>query len=471
MTGAGAPWFHAFEWLEFIRHESLLFVCFWFTVATIDGLVVDIRWLWLRLTGRGRAMRVRPGVEAMELHGPAAVLVPAWQESGVIGTMIAHTLQVWAHRDFRLYIGCYCNDPATVGAALAAAGNDPRVRVVVHEAEGPTTKADCLNRLYRALCFDEARCGMPFRSVVLHDAEDMVHPAGLIAIDRALDYADYVQLPVRPELQTSSRWVAGHYADEFLEAHAKDLVVRDSLGAALPAAGVGCGFSRAILERLASMGRTSLGHGPFAAECLTEDYELGVLVTRAGGKGRFLRLRDSHGGLIATRSFFPARFDEAVRQKTRWIHGIAFQSWERLGWHLRPVEIWMTIRDRRGPLTALVLAIAYAQILIEGLLMLARAGGLYAGIALPPFLAVILTVNLLFFGWRAMLRYTFTAREYGSVEGLRAVLRIPIANIIAIMAGTRAFANYLRSFTGGTVRWDKTAHDIHPATLHSSVPV
>lgn len=468
MTGAGEPWFlTGIEWLQFVRRESLLFVCFWFTIATIDGVVVDVWWLWLRLTGRGRAMRVRPGVEAMELSGRAAVMVPAWQESQVIGAMIAHTLRAWSQREFRLYIGCYGNDAATVAAATRAAGKDPRVRVVVHGAEGPTTKADCLNRLYRAICSDEARSGVRFRSVVLHDAEDMVHSAGLVAIDRALDYADYVQLPVRPELQADSRWVAGHYADEFLEAHAKDLVVRDSLGAALPAAGVGCGFSRAILEELSRMGRAA-GHGPFAAECLTEDYELGVLVTRNGGKGRFLRLRDSDGQLIATRSFFPARFDEAVRQKTRWVHGIAFQGWERLGWHYRPVELWMAIRDRRGPLTALVLSVACIQILAEGVLLLARVTGLHPGVALPPFLEVMLMINLIFFAWRAVLRYAFTAREYGAAEGLRAVLRIPIANLIAIMAGSRAFANYLRSFSGAAVQWDKTAHDIHPAT-HSSV--
>lgn len=472
MTGAGGPWFQvSFEWLQFVRHEMLLFVCFWFTIATIDGLVVDLRWLWLRLTGRGQAVVLRPGVEGGELAGPAAVMVPAWQESEVIGTMIGHTLRAWTQRELRLYIGCYGNDAATVAAAVAAAGSDPRVRIVVHEAQGPTTKADCLNRLYRAVCSDEARRGVRFRSVVLHDAEDMVHPAGLIAIDQMLDHADYVQLPVRPELQADSRWVAGHYADEFLEAHAKDLVVRDSLGAALPAAGVGCGFSRAILHDLSSMGRTTAGQGPFAAECLTEDYELGVLVTRVGGKGRFLRLRDSNGALIATRSFFPARLDDAVRQKTRWIHGIAFQGWERLGWHFRPVEIWMAIRDRRGPLTALVLALAYIQILIEVGLMLARAAGVHEGVSLPPFLGTILLANLAFFVWRAVLRYGFTAHEYGWAEGFRAVLRIPIANIIAIMAGTRAFMNYLRSFSGGTVRWDKTSHDIHPAAPRSSVAV
>lgn len=379
MTGTDEFWLRdVFDWMQFARHELLLFAAFWFIVVSLDELVVDARWLWLRLRGRGDALPLPSGVETMELAGRAAVIVPAWREAEVIGAMITHTLHAWPHSELRLYVGCYCNDPATLAAAIDAAGCDPRIRIVVHGAEGPTTKADCLNRLYEALSADEARNGVKFRSVVIQDAEDMVHPAGLLAIDRALEHADFVQLPVRPELQPHSRWVGGHYADEFAEAHARDLVVRDSLGAGLPAAGVGCGFSRATLAALAHTGRNGSGSGPFSAECLTEDYELGLMVARAGGKGRFLRLRDSEGALVATRSFFPAHFHDAVRQKARWMHGIAFQGWDRLGWCFRPVDIWMAMRDRRGPFTALVLGIAYGQVLIEGVLMLGRAAGVGA---------------------------------------------------------------------------------------------
>ena len=71
--------------------------------------------------------------------------------------------------------------------------------------------------------------------------------------------------------------MGGHYGDEFIESHAKGLVVRNALGAAIPAAGVGCGFGRDILDALADLRRAEGGTGPFAAECLTEDYELGWL--------------------------------------------------------------------------------------------------------------------------------------------------------------------------------------------------
>jgi hypothetical protein len=53
-------------------------------------------------------------------------------------------------------------------------------------------------------------------------------------------------------------------------------------------------------------------------------------------------------------------------------------------------------------------------------------------------LATLLVANLASFAWRALMRFAFTAREYGWREGLMAVVRIPLANVIAIMAGRRA---------------------------------
>ncbi len=269
-------------WLQLARHELLLFSAFWFIVGAIDEFAIDLIWLWLRLAGLGKTVLLPDGVETAKLAGRAAVLVPAWQEAEVIGAMVAHTLGAWAQRDYILYVGCYRNDEATIGAVVGAAGDDARIRLVIHDCDGPTTKADCLNRLYAALCEDEWRRSAPFRSILLQDAEDMVHPAALAVIDAGLIDADFVQLPVRPELQPDSRWVAGHYADEFIEAHTKALVVRDSLGAAIPAAGVGCGFSRAALSVLSRERQRTGEDGPFAAECLTEDYELGLLIARNG---------------------------------------------------------------------------------------------------------------------------------------------------------------------------------------------
>jgi bacteriophage N4 adsorption protein B len=449
--------------LQLVEHELLVFALFWFVIGALDELAVDLVWIWLRLTGRRTTPRLPQLSGPGRLDGPIAVFFAAWREAEVIGTTVAHTLAAWPQPELRVFVGCYANDPATLAAATAGAAGDERVRLIVLDRAGPTTKADCLNRLYAALGEDEERSGVRCRGVILHDAEDMVHPAALELIGRTLEEADFVQLPVRPEPQPWSRWVAGHYGDEFIESHAKGLVVRDALGAAIPAAGVGCGFGRDILDALAELRRAEGDSGPFAAECLTEDYELGWLIARIGGRSRYLRVRDADGELVATRAYFPATITAAVRQKTRWVHGIAFQSWDRLGWSRRPVDIWMALRDRRGPLTALVMAAAYTLLMIETVLAVARAAGQLSELAQSPLMRTAVTLSMAALAWRIVMRVLFTAREYGWVEGLRAVFRIPVANIIAIMASRRAIAAYLRSLRGHHVVWDKTAHKLHPA--------
>ena len=393
------------------------------------------------------------------------MLVPAWREAEVVAAMLRHCRESWPQRELRIYAGCYRNDPQTLAALAAGAATDPRIRVVVHDADGPTTKADCLNRLYAALAADERRSGVRARSVILHDAEDMVHPAALELIDATLEGADFVQLPVIPVPQPRSRWIAGHYGDEFAEAHGETMVVRDSLGAGLPAAGVGCGFARDMLDLLARQrGRA----GPFAADSLTEDYELGLLIAEAGGRQRFVRACAPDGGLIATRELFPDDLGVAVRQKTRWLHGIAFQGWDRLGWHGRLSERWMWLRDRRGPLTALVLAAAYLLIVIWAVLFFAAFAGLHNPAPLSRALTGLLWVNFASFVWRAGFRFGFTTQAYGWVEGVRAIPRIPFANVIAIMAGRRATVAYLRSLLGGAVRWEKTPHLVHATAFVAS---
>jgi adsorption protein B len=449
--------------LRLAEYELTLFAAFWFVVGMLDELAIDLAYVWLRVFRGYRTQRLSANGAAEPLRGPAAVFIPAWHEAAVIGATISHMLKVWPQAELRLYVGCYANDADTLLAVMAAAGSDHRLRLVVHDQTGPSTKGDCLNRLYQALHCDEARSGQTAHMVVIHDAEDMVHPQALALMAAALDQADFVQIPVRPEPERSAWWIAGHYLDEFTESHARAMVVRDALGAALPAAGVGCAFARAMLDRLSRFHLQQALPGPFAADCLTEDYELGLLVAHHGGQSRFLRVRDASGALIATRSCFPVTLHEAVRQKTRWLHGIAFQSWDRLGWQGNVIDIWMALRDRRGPLAALILAIAYFLLLLSPLLEAARHWGLVGDRLASPQLYGLARLCLFAMIWRALLRLVFTTREYGLHEGLRAVLRIPVANVIAIMSARRAVFAYLRSLAGKRLVWDKTAHHDHPA--------
>src|SRR5436309_601510 len=99
-------------------------------------------------------------------------------------------------------------------AAAIASVHDDRVHAVEVEADGPTTKADCLNHLYDALIEDELETGRTAKAVVLHDAEDVVHSLELRIFDGLIDRSAVIQLPVLPLTDRHSRWVAGHYCDE-----------------------------------------------------------------------------------------------------------------------------------------------------------------------------------------------------------------------------------------------------------------
>ena len=445
--------------LAAFHHELLLFAAVFFAIGLVDELAVDILYGWHRLTGRLTTPRLpASALDEHRLSGICAVFIPAWQETEVIGPTLDHALDVWPDRDLRIYVGCYRNDAATIASVMTSARGDPRVRVVIVGEDGPTCKSHCLNRLYAALCEDEARSGVPAHMVVLHDAEDMVDAAALPLLDHAMWNSEFVQLPVMALPPSDSRWVASHYSDEFAESHGKSMVVRDLIGCAVPGAGVGCAISRKMLAKLAD----EAGEKPFNEDSLTEDYELGLRIHLLGGRGRFLRLRTHAGRLVATRAYFPDQIAQSVRQKTRWTHGIALQGWDRLGWEGNLVQRWMMLRDRKGPLASLLLGLAYLLVLVGIVTHLASEAGLAAEFEPSPALRMLLLVTSAGLFWRVFVRAVFAGREYGWRQGLLAIPRVVVSNVIAIMSGQRALIAYIRSLRGAPVIWEKTEHKAHP---------
>jgi adsorption protein B len=303
------------------------------------------------------------------------------------------------------------------------------------------------------------RCGRPAKAIVLHDAEDVVHRHELGLFDRMVERAGAVQLPVVPLIDPDSTWVAGHYADEFAESHMKELVVREAVGAAVPLAGVGCAIERVALSRLAARhdGR------PFAGASMTEDYEMGLRLGAIGVRTMFVRIPAEPGSraVVASRGHFPSSVGAAVRQKARWIGGIAFAGWDRLGWRGGPGERWMRMRDRRGPLAALLMLAGYAAAFLWAQVALAAAMGAPVAVPVSPALAALMSVNAWLLGWRLFMRFAFTAAAYGFWQGLVALPRTVVANWIAILACRRALMIHSN---GGATRWDKTAH-IFPKEL------
>ena len=445
--------------------ELALFAAAGFLLFAIDDLAVDVIYFarrgWRALAIYSRFPRMSAdGLPSPMRPGWLAVLIPAWDEAGVIAPMLRATLGRFEHDEYWLFVGHYRNDPATLAAIDSV--RDPRVIAVEIDTDGPTTKADCLNRLYASLVAYEHAVGRAAKAIVLHDAEDVVHPLELKLFDRLVEYAGLVQLPVVPLIDADSRWVGGHYADEFAEAHMKELVVREAVGAAIPLAGVGCAIERVALSRLAARhdGR------PFSGRSMTEDYEMGLRLGAIGVKTMFVRLPAEPGNraVVASRGLFPSTIAAAVRQKARWIGGIAFAGWDQLGWRGGLGERWMRMRDRRGPLAALLLLAGYGTAILWAEIALAAALGAPIAVPVSTALATLMWVNGWLLGWRLLMRTCFTTAAYGWREGLRSVPRTVVANIIAVLAARRAL---LLHSAGGAKRWDKT-HHIFPVELPRS---
>lgn len=441
--------------------ELLFATALLFALSGLDDLFIDLvffgRTAWRRLTVYSRHPRATAESLRRPDPAPIAIIVPAWDESAVIGQMLANLLDRLDYPRYRLFVGVYPNDPATAAAIAAVA--DHHVEVVTCRAPGPTTKADCLNHLWAAVLAHERRVGEAFKAIVLHDAEDVIHPQELWVYDALIPRFAMVQLPVLPLPDAGSRWISGHYADEFAESHAKDLVVREALGAAVPSAGVATAIERGLLGRIAA----AAGGEPFDAACLTEDYELGHRLKGLGGRAALVRLKSADERVVvATREHFPATFDAALRQKTRWLIGIGLAGWDRLGWPGGLADRYMLLRDRKALLTALLTVVGYVVALLVVVDMVLRR--LFPVMAqLPPLagrgLTALLWLNAGLLLWRLAMRAAFTAHAYGPFEGLRAIPRALIGNIINAAAAWNAITRYGRSVRGEQrLRWDKTEH-------------
>lgn len=447
---------NAAEILTRMAAELALFAGVGFLLLGLNDLAVDLiyftRRFWRSRTVYRHYRRAYASFYCFNKNpGFIAIFVPAWDESAVIAQMLTATLNKLDYPDYRIFVGHYRNDPAT--AAAIARVRDDRVIAVQVEEDGPTTKADCLNHLYDALLAYELDSNRPAKAVVLHDAEDVVHRYELRIFDGLIEKAALVQLPVLPLIDPDSRWISGHYCDEFAEAHMKELVVREAVGAAIPLAGVGCAIARRPLALLAAQ------HGgrPFAGTSLTEDYEMGLRIGALGLKTMFVRIAAEPGepGVVASRGYFPATLGAAVRQKARWLGGIAFAGWDRLGWGGGLGERWMRLRDRRGPFAAVLIVAAYSAAFLWSQVWLARALGAPIEMRIDPLLAGLLLINAWLLAWRVVMRALFTASAYGIEEGLLSMPRLFVGNLIAVLAAVRAFT---RHFGGRTPRWDKTQH-------------
>ena len=456
-----------------------------FAVSGLDDAFIDlcyaVRSLYRRLFVLPRISRLTERQLLDKPEQPVAIMIPAWDESAVIRPMLQNTLRTLSYGNYRIFVGTYPNDAATHREVDEVCRHDARVQRITCPHDGPTNKADCLNWIYQGIRAYEKRHDIRFEIFVMQDCEDVIHPLCYRVFNYLIPRKDMVQLPV---LSLPRRWhqfTAGHYIDEFSQLHYKDLVVREMLNRSLPAAGVGCAFSRRAFETVAGANGNQL----FSIDSLTEDYDFGFRLSRHRLKQVFVRLmvdRVEHKrhwltgrmravrckDLVCIREYFPSSYRAAVRQKSRWVVGITLQGWRNLGWMGSGWMRYMLFRDRKSLITNLANVLGYLVVLVVTAVWLALQLD-PQGYRYPPLLERgtwlwdIVVLNAVLFGMRLFQRAYCVQRLYGWAQAALSMPRMVWGNVINFMATARAIRLYARFlWTGKLIAWDKTTH-VYPS--------
>ena len=452
------------------------------SISSIDDLIIDLAY-WIRRFIRAVTVyRRHPKMQYSQLlsieEKPLAIMVPAWQETGVIGKMAELAAVTLDYENYHIFVGTYPNDPETQLDVDKVCAVFPNVHKVVCARPGPTSKADCLNNDLDAILQFELLAKLEFSGFILHDSEDVVSPLELRLYNYLLPKNDLIQIPVYPFEREWYNFTCMHYLDEFAELHGKDVVVREALAGQVPSAGVGTCFSRrAVLALLED------GDGiAFDAQSLTEDYDIGFRLKAKGLKEIFVRfpviLDDSEdvrkklligqsireSNVICVREYFPDTLATAIRQKSRWITGIVFQGYKTHRWTKNPILNYFLWRDRKGAVTNFISFIATVILLQLILLWLYQNlwPGAYHFLSIfesSEWLVGFLWLNFFLMMNRIIQRIFFVSTYYGLAQGLLSIPRLLWGNYINFMANLKAVKQVLAHGDVRRIAWDKTTHD------------
>jgi adsorption protein B len=418
-------------------------------------------------------------------------MIPCWHELNVIATMLKHNCYSIDYKNYYLFVGVYPNDPEMIAEVQQVATLHPQVQCVIGDTPGPTNKAANLNCIYKFIKTFENTHNKNFTIMVFHDSEDVIHPLSFKLYNFLIPRKDMVQLPIFP-LEVSQRnfnhWL---YADEFAENHTKNIIVRESIRAHVPSAGVGTGFSRSALELLEN---PDTGE-PFSTDSLTEDYRISlalrvhnlkqIFVTQHVTRMQWKRKWFFRGGyvqkpvkeIIAVRALFPLEYAKAVRQKARWIIGIVFQEWYHSQWPKEWRIRYTLAHDRKSFITHFINGFSYIVFIFWVLYPLFTYANpeyptLQERFNLHPWVWWLIVIATCLMCERLLQRTIATYRIYGFFPACLVIPRAFYGNILNLHALIRAYRVYFSApkskAMGNQPAWDKTEH--HFPGRHLLVP-
>lgn len=436
-------------------------------LSGLDDIFVDMYYWFHHLFDRKRFNRYRysdPSRLSQLPEKPIAIFVPAWHEHEVIDRMLTNAVTTIQYSRYDIFVGVYPNDPETIQKVEEVGRKYPHIHTVVAAKPGPTTKADNLNSIHQGMLKMENRTGVRYDIVLLHDAEDVIHPLSLKVHNAFIPEYDMVQIPVFPLPVSHGSVVHWTYADEFSENLTKDIIARQHLSGFVPSAGVGTAFNRWMIDFIG----TSFARNIFRPSSLTEDYDLALRL--ALGKANLLYVHRPFGLRVETRAYFPYSFRNAVRQRSRWIMGICLQAWKTIGWRGEPRFRFTLYRDRKALVSNLINLGAYVVVMYMMMYEIVRYF-LTAYADLPPIVRQgtllwnLVVIDTLLMLWRVMHRFICVNRVYGLWPAFLSLFRHPISNVINMVATGRAFALFFKaSLKKKQPVWEKTAHHFPGST-------
>jgi hypothetical protein len=251
-------------------------ILLWVTAITLvisglDDLYMDLLY-WIY---RNKYKAKMPDFNEMfdKEEKPIAIILGAWKESSVIGRTLSYAVRNLKYQNYRFFVGVYPNDPDTIRIVKEISKKDSRVIACINPQNGPTTKADNLNSLYAGLCEYEKVYG-EFEIILVHDAEDFMHPYALKLYNFLIGYKGFhgVQIPVIPIKSKLGGIFHRTYCDAFAEVHTKDMIVREAMDTFIPFSGTGMGFHRKAIYYLEKNNGLQEGKEMYKEAELTNSY-------------------------------------------------------------------------------------------------------------------------------------------------------------------------------------------------------
>lgn len=471
----------------------LIIVSILFSISGLDDLFYDL-FYWFRFWYRKFTLRKSPKLTYLKLSEKKeqriAIMTPCWDEADVIFSMLSHNCSSIDYKNFDIFVGVYPNDEETIKAVTFAKSKFPNIQIAISPEPGPSNKAKNLNGIFKAIQEKEKALGIEYDIFVFHDAEDVIHPLSLKLYNFLIPRKDMIQIPVFPlEMDTwhFTHWV---YCDEFTENHTKDIIVREAIHGLVPSAGVGTAFSKNAIKTLSDINKGV----PFATKSLTEDYETALKLRLRNLKQVFVSQKIKITALrkkyflfgpyityhkneyIATRAFFPDNYHAAVRQKARWIFGIAIQQWILSGWPGGFATKYTLFHDRKSLVTHIVNILGYVLLLFWSLystftFFMPKYPTLQERFDASPWVWYLIIISTVVMCSRLTQRFIACFRLYKFIPALLSVPRAVYGNIINMHALLRALKTLLfeKKLQVKGASWDKTTHTFPGITSQSSI--